>query len=105
LPGVVVRDDGASAQLTIHGDHLFYDDLLSAEAKLRFDTLAAADADMDGELTLDELAAVPLSSIPPALGPYTAAGSNIDDLAAYVRAATLSLGHFNGEGHCEVDGD
>src|SRR5690606_8330805 len=42
VDGVVVTNGGTdSVQLTIHGDHLFYDDLQSPDAKVRFDTIAA----------------------------------------------------------------
>lgn len=105
LAGVVVVDGGQSeAQLTIHGDHLFYDDLLSSEAKLRSQVIMAADADMDGEVTMAELEAVPLADISSEDGPYGVAASDVNDLGAYLRAATRTLGHFNGEGHCEVHG-
>ncbi len=103
LAGVVVVDGARSeAQLTIHGDHFFYDDLLSSDAKLRTEALALGDADMDGEVTLDELDAVTLASLSSELGPYGVAASDVNTLGAYVRAATRTLGHFNGEGHCEV---
>jgi hypothetical protein len=104
LHGVVVPDGAAAtAQLTIHGDHLFYDDLTSPDALLRFQHLADADADMDGEVTLAELDAVSLASLPPDEGPYAVGASDVNDLGAYVRAATKTLGHFNGEGHCEIE--
>lgn len=98
-PGIVVTNGGTEAvELTIHGDHLFYDDLVSEDAVLRFEPIAAADADSDGDVTLEELAAVPLVSIPE--GTYGTGNADIDDLGAFVRALTTSLGHFRGEGHC-----
>lgn len=86
--GIVVTNGGTeSVQLTIHGDHLFYDDLQSKEAKLRFDNLAAADANNDGTLTLEELAAVKLAALPQGSGPYgTGSAAGINDLRAYVEA-------------------
>jgi len=102
--GVVVGDKASvEAQLTIHGDHLFYDDLASREAKLRFDVIAAADADDDGEVSLDELAAVRLADLGPDQGTYGVGASDVDDMRAFVEAATTSLGHFNGEGHCRPE--
>lgn len=99
--GVVVGDGAsAEAQLTIHGDHLFYDDLASPEAKLRFDVIASADADDDGDVTLDELAAVQLADLGSDQGTYGVGAFDVDDMRAFVEAATTSLGHFNGEGHC-----
>lgn len=101
--GVVVTNGGNDAvELTIHGDHLFYDDLQSPDAKLRVDALANADADADGKVTLEELAAVQLADsqkIP--TGTYgTGSASNVNDLRAFVEALSRTLGHFRGEGEC-----
>ena len=53
--GVVVTNGGNDAvEPTIDGDHLFYDDLQSAEAKMRVDNIANADADNDGKVTLED---------------------------------------------------
>ena len=101
--GIVVPDGAAvDVQLTIHGDHLFYDDLASEDALLRFDHMAAADADMDGVVTLDELDAVDLATIPTGEGTYGVGAGDVDTLGEFVRASTRTLGHFNGEGHCTV---
>jgi hypothetical protein len=99
-PGFDVGVGGTTpVELTIHGDHLFYDDLASESAVLRFAALAEADADENGEVTLDELAAVSLIELP--ADTYgTGNFSDVDDLGAFLRALTRTLGHFNGEGHC-----
>lgn len=101
-PGVLVQNGGTDqVELTIHGDHLFYDDLQAPDAKLRFDNLAAADADADGAITLEELAAVRLATLPPANGPYlTGSAAGVNDLRAYVEALSRTVGHFRGEGEC-----
>lgn len=98
--GIVVRPGAREdMELTIHGDHFFYDDLAAEEAVLRFDAMALADADEDGEITLDELSRVKLVDIPE--GTYgTGNASDVNDLRAFVRALTRTLGHFRGEGHC-----
>lgn len=101
--GVVVTNGGTDAvELTIHGDHLFYDDLQSPEAKVRFDNLAAADADNDGKITLEELAAVQLADKTKiTAGPYgTGSASGINDLRAFVEALSRTVGHYRGEGEC-----
>ncbi|HEY6728848.1 MAG TPA: hypothetical protein VI197_32780 [Polyangiaceae bacterium] len=104
ISGVVVGDGAeAEAQLTIHGDHLFYDDLASPEAKLRFDRVASADADDDGEVTLDELAAIQLADLSSDQGSYGVGAFDVDDMRGFIEAATNSLGHFNGEGHCRPE--
>lgn len=101
-PGVVVTNGGTDiAELTIHGDHLFYDDLQDPEAKVRFETIAAADANGDGEVTLEELAAVKLAAIPAERGPYgTGSVGGLNDLRAFVEALSRTVGHFRGEGEC-----
>lgn len=101
--GVVVTNGGNdSVELTIHGDHFFYDDLQSPDAKVRVDAIANADADSDGKITLDELGAVQLADsqkIPAGL--YgTGSASNVNDLRAFVEALSRTLGHFRGEGEC-----
>lgn len=99
-PGFDVGVGGTTpVELTIHGDHLFYDDLASEDAVLRFAAMAEADADGDGEVTLEELATVSLVDLP--AGRYgTGNFGDVDDLGAFVRALMRTLGHFNGEGHC-----
>lgn len=98
--GLTVPSGGeAKVQLTIHADHLFYDDLQDPDAKMRFDAMATADKNDDGEVTLAELAAVPLSSLP--LGTYgTGSVANVDDLQAFVTTLLRTIGHFQGEGEC-----
>jgi hypothetical protein len=101
--GVVVTNGGNDAvELTIHGDHLFYDDLQSPEAKVRVDNIANADADNDGKVTLEELAAVDLADKTKiTAGTYgTGSASHINDLAEFVEALSRTVGHFRGEGEC-----
>lgn len=102
IEGVLVTNGGTDdVELTIHGDHFFYDDLQSPDASLRFDAIASADADMDGEVTLDELTQKKLVDIDPGSGAYgTGAAANINDLGAFVTALSRTLGHFRGEGEC-----
>lgn len=98
--GALVTNGGTEQiELTIHGDHLFYDDLQSPNAVLRFDPIAAADANADGEVTLEELSAVKLFEIP--AGTYgTGSAAGVDDLGAFVTALSQTVGHFRGEGEC-----
>lgn len=103
------RDDGSKgltlvpgrevmAQLTVHADHFFYDQL-SGDAKLRFDPIANADANNDNKVTLDELATVQLTSLPQ--GQYgTTGAANIRNLREFITQNTRTLGHFEGEGEC-----
>lgn len=100
--GVVVTEGGEDrVELTIHGDHLFYDDLQAADAVLRGQALADADADDDGEVTLDELATVDLDGLP--VGTYgTGSATGIANLRDFVEFLARTLGHFRGEGECFV---
>lgn len=92
--------DGATAtsQITIHADHLFYDDLDSEEPNVAFDLVAAADADGDGIVTIEELAATDIT----AEERYQVGSRDIADLQGFVAAQTSTLGHIDGEGHCET---
>jgi hypothetical protein len=98
-PGVVVTDGGDDAvELTIHGDHFFYDDLQSASAVVRGEAIFLADANMDGAVELSELDATPL----PAIHYGTGGASDVNDLGAFVRFLSRTLGHYRGEGECFV---
>ncbi|MFN7133996.1 MAG: hypothetical protein ACK4N5_18105 [Myxococcales bacterium] len=104
--GATVPDGSdETVQLTIHGDHLFFDHLASDDAKMRFDAFAAADKPVtpggapDGEITLAELAAVDLTELP--AGQYgTGSIANVNTLRDFVTAQVRSIGHFRGEGEC-----
>ncbi len=100
--GVIVTNGGVDeVELTIHGDHLYYDDLQSPSATRRFNALASADEDMDGSLTQAELSAVKLVSIDAKDGSYgTGAAGDVNDLGAFVTALSRTVGHFRGEGEC-----
>jgi hypothetical protein len=98
-PDLTIADGGeGSTQLTIHGDHLFYDDLEDPEAVVTFGVLAAADADADGEVTRAELEAVDVATTGHGVGQY----SDVTNLWLYVEHLTQTLGHIDGEGHCQV---
>jgi len=89
-----------TVQLTVHGDHLFYDDLFAEEPKLLFGLLAQADDDGDanGEVSQAELEAVDLRP----LSNYQVGSTDIVDLWHFVEHLTTTLGHIDGEGHCET---
>jgi hypothetical protein len=90
--------DGTSAAtvLTIHMDHLFYDDLFSEEPNVAFDLVAAADTDDDDEVTADELAALDISTEER----YQVGSTGIDNLFDFIAYQTGTVGHIDGEGHC-----
>jgi hypothetical protein len=98
--GVVVSAGATeTVQLVVHGAHLFYDDLQSRSAQFRFDPIAAADKDADGEITLSELDAVKLVDINE--GTYgTGSASNINSLGDFVGAQAQSVVHYRSDGGC-----
>ncbi len=102
IKGVLVTNGGTdNVELTIHGDHFFYDDLQSPDALLRFDAIASSDADANGEVTLDELTMKKLIDIDPSSGGYgTGNFGDVNDLGAFVTALSRTVGHFRGEGEC-----
>jgi hypothetical protein len=101
--GVVVTNGGTdTVQLTIHGDHLFYDDLQSISAKVRAQAIVDADADDDGNVTLEELGAVKLSKAAADTGGTYSAGDvpNVNNLRDFVTSLSRTIGHYRGEGEC-----
>jgi hypothetical protein len=94
----LVRDgDEATSQMTIHADHLFYDDLDLPEPNVTFDLVAMADAEPDGTVTPEELGAVDITG----LSNYGVGSRDIDDLWGFIEAQTSTVGHIDGEGHCD----
>jgi hypothetical protein len=102
VEGVLVTNGGEQeVELTVHGDHLFYDDLQSEAGGPRFQAYADADKNADGDVTLAELDQVPLYTIPLEKGTYgTGALGNVDTLGQYVRTLARTIGHYRGEGSC-----
>jgi hypothetical protein len=88
-----------SAEITIHADHLFYDDLESEEPNVAFDLLARADVDGDDEVTPAELEGLDIT----AEARYQVGSRPISDLWGFVAAQTATVGHFDGEGHCDAE--
>jgi hypothetical protein len=104
VEGVLVTNGGTQeVELTLHGDHLFYDDLQSEQAGLRFGAIADADANDDGQITLAEMDDVPLYTIPFEKGSYgTGALGNVNTLGQYLRTLARTIGHYRGEGSCSA---
>lgn len=86
-------------QLTIHGDHLWYDGLENPDAEVRGQAVLDADADADGVITQAELDALPVAPLGYEVGQY----ASVETLGAFVAFLTQTLGHVDGEGHCQVD--
>lgn len=96
----MVSGASATSQLTIHGDHLFYDDLFSKEPNVSFELIATADRDGNGEVTQAELTALDIRT----QARYQVGSAGITNLWAFITYQTSTVGHIDGEGHCdEVD--
>jgi hypothetical protein len=91
-----VTSDGGRFQVTVHADHFFYDSLVSEDPDLRFQALADADTDGDGAITRAELEATDV-------GAYDVGSEgDVTDLWAWLVAQNRTLGHVDGEGHCDA---
>ncbi|MBT8494757.1 MAG: hypothetical protein KJO07_17000 [Deltaproteobacteria bacterium] len=91
-------DVSGRIELTIHGDHLFYDMLTDAESNVAFDLIASADRDGDDVITEAELRATSLATE----ARYQVGSLPVDDLWTFMDYQVSTLGHINGEGHCET---
>lgn len=95
--GALTADGEATIQITIHGDHLLYDSAISEDPDLRFNDIALADADADGNVTEEELRAYNIAPLPN----YVVGSLDIDNMYDFIAHMTSTLGHIDGEGHCE----
>lgn len=93
---LVEEGETATFEITVHADHFFYDSLVAEEPQVVFQALADADADADGIIARTELEASDL-------GAYDAgSGGDVQNLWAFLVAQSRSLGHVDGEGHCDA---
>jgi hypothetical protein len=99
--GLKVDGGSARAEITIHGDHLFYDDLLSKEPDLAFDLIAASDTDADGAVTQAELTAQDIRG----QSRYQVGNIPATTLWSFIAHQATTLGHIDGEGHCDTTTD
>lgn len=89
----------ATFQVTVHADHLLFDSIVASDPAVLFGPLAAADRDDDGEITQQELEQTDVGDYDPG------SEGGIEDLWAYLMALSRTVGHVNGEGHCEAHRD
>lgn len=109
LFGLVVTDGATdTAELTTHGDHLFYNRLQPDDSgvnptELRFQRIADADKDGDDVVSLDELAAVAIEDllVPKELG-YDPSGLPASNFREFLTELSKTVGHYRGEGECTV---
>lgn len=101
----VAAGSTTSAAFTLHGDHWFFNgfpdgtEIVERQAQW----VADADLDRDGTTSMEELQSIPASDLFPS-SRYSLAGSPIPISTAYdfLVAEAHTLGHFQGEGECEV---
>jgi len=87
----------AESQITIHADHLYYDDLESPDANVAFDLIATADRNLDGTVSTDELRALDLGT----LSRYQVGSRDVTDLWSYLGVLSQTVGHVDGERECK----
>lgn len=97
---VVVDVDGSdhTVEITIHGDHLFHDDLVAEEPNVAFQLIADADVNQDGAVSPAELEAMSIVG----QERYQTGSLDIDNLWDFIQYQTGTLAHVQGEGRCEV---
>lgn len=105
VAGFAVPSGGTTqVKPTIHGDHWFFTNITQGAelTERRAQWIADADADRDGETTLDELRAAPAAKLFPAELGYNLSGALIPIVTAhdYLEAQVRTLGDFQGEGEC-----
>ncbi len=112
--GIVVPTSGTRvSEMTIHLDHLFLQSARAEASVLRFDAWAAA-AGPDRVVTLERLARQELADLRgidggplvdaegnPVVYEPPSSGLPEQNLAALVVALADTVGHFEGEGHCD----
>lgn len=104
--GIVVTNGSEdTSELTTHGDHFYYDRLQGSaganiETSLRFETIAKADDDGDGNgvITAEELENEPLD-----VELYDPSGLPASNMLEFMSGLSRTVGHFRGEGECTVE--
>lgn len=111
LAGAVVNEGGVTTvAITLHGDHMFFDrfPVGAEEVDRRAQWLADSDLDGDGEVTQAELEMIDAADLFDSASYSLGGGPSdiaIDTAWDYVRAQLKTIGHFQGEGECPVDGE
>lgn len=111
-PGLAVTEKGATATITIHGDHIWFNTFPTGSegtVQRRAAWLVAADTDNDGKVSTEDLAALDATEVFTSGLGYSLDGAPkgedglplpIDTALDFVRAQLATQGHFKGEGEC-----
>jgi hypothetical protein len=103
----VAADSTTTVAVTIHGDHIFFNGFPEGAegGVIRLaQWLADCDLNLDGEVSKEELEAIPPADLPEIDDRYQLGGVSIDEMWDYVIAQLKTQGHFQGEGECPADG-
>lgn len=93
---LVQADKVARFVITIHLDHLFADSVVAEDPALGFTVFANADTNADGVISTEELAASGIGALDPG-------NASVANLAEWLALAARSIGHIDGEGHCQLE--
>jgi hypothetical protein len=99
--GLTVPSGGTAAvKLTIHADHFFFTAFRHTGVTRLVQHLVDADLDADGEITIAELDAVPITVLSTNIFDLSTIPGQLNTLLDYVRWATITLPHYQGDGGC-----
>ncbi|PKN23989.1 MAG: hypothetical protein CVU65_13025 [Deltaproteobacteria bacterium HGW-Deltaproteobacteria-22] len=99
--GLTVPSGGTAAvKLTIHADHFFFTAFRHTGVTRLVQHLIDADLDADGEITLAELDAVPITVLSTTIFDLSTVPEELNTLLDYVRWATITLPHYQSDGGC-----
>ena len=104
-PGLAVTESGATATITFHGDHIWFNSFPTGSegtVERRTAWLLAADTDGDGKVSTEDLAALDATEVFTSGLGYSLDGAPvvIESALDFVRAQLATQGHFKGEGEC-----
>jgi len=108
VPGIAVASGStATAALSVHGDHLFFNGFPEGDEGgiQRLAQLADCDLDLNGEVSMEELEVIAPTDLHSLDDRFQLGGtpiSPLESMADYVRAQLLTQVHFQGEGECPL---
>jgi len=99
--GLTVPSGGTAAvKLTIHADHWFFTAFRHTGVTRLVQHLVDADLNADGEITIAELDATPITVLSTTIFDLSTIPGELNTLLDYVRWATITLPHYQGDGGC-----
>lgn len=99
--GLTVPSGGTVAvKLTIHADHFFFTSFRHTGVVRLAQHIVDADLNADGEVTLEELDATPVTVLATDIFDLSMIPDELNSLLDYVRWATITLPHYQGDGGC-----